>query len=178
MDYKYIEQLLERYWQCETSLEEEQILRAFFSQADVPAGLQQYRSLFAFEASEQKAPCGLSADFDERLLAAVAAMTCVKAKRITLASRLRPLMRAAAAVAIVVSLSAVMQLPFSHGGFMGGMVFTAAGDEQGEPEVVLDEVREAFGLTAADMTPVHKADTIIVEMAQAQSPTVSDSLNK
>ena len=30
MDYKYIEQLLERYWNCETSLEEEQILRAFF----------------------------------------------------------------------------------------------------------------------------------------------------
>ena len=25
MDYKYIEQLLERYWQCETSLEEEGI---------------------------------------------------------------------------------------------------------------------------------------------------------
>ena len=30
MDYKYIEQLLERYWNCETSLEEEQILRSFF----------------------------------------------------------------------------------------------------------------------------------------------------
>ena len=32
MDYKYIEQLLERYWACETTLEEEQILRAFFLQ--------------------------------------------------------------------------------------------------------------------------------------------------
>ena len=31
MDYKYIEQLLERYWQCETSVEEESELRAFFS---------------------------------------------------------------------------------------------------------------------------------------------------
>ena len=29
MDYKYIEQLLERYWACDTSVEEEQILRAF-----------------------------------------------------------------------------------------------------------------------------------------------------
>ena len=27
MDYKYIKQLLERYWNCETSLEEEDILR-------------------------------------------------------------------------------------------------------------------------------------------------------
>ena len=36
MDYKYIEQLLERYFNAETSLEEESILRTFFSQTDVP----------------------------------------------------------------------------------------------------------------------------------------------
>ena len=34
MDYKYIEQLLERYWEGETTLQEEAILRAFFSQED------------------------------------------------------------------------------------------------------------------------------------------------
>ena len=46
MDYKYIEQLLERYWQCETTLQEESILRTFFSQEDVPASLMQYKALF------------------------------------------------------------------------------------------------------------------------------------
>ena len=35
MDYKYIEQLIERYWDCETSAEEEQILRMFFSQTEI-----------------------------------------------------------------------------------------------------------------------------------------------
>ena len=30
MDYKYIEQLLERYWEGETTLQEEAILRTFF----------------------------------------------------------------------------------------------------------------------------------------------------
>lgn len=39
MDYKYIEQLLERYWECETSLEEENILRTFFSQDNIPGDL-------------------------------------------------------------------------------------------------------------------------------------------
>lgn len=45
MDYKYIKQLLERYWRCETSLEEEKILRTFFSQKDVPAELLPSTSL-------------------------------------------------------------------------------------------------------------------------------------
>ena len=46
MDYKYITQLLERYWKAETTLEEENILRAFFSQTSVPEELRQYRCLF------------------------------------------------------------------------------------------------------------------------------------
>ena len=46
MDYKYITQLLDRYWAAETSIEEERILRAFFSQTEVPEELKQYRSLF------------------------------------------------------------------------------------------------------------------------------------
>lgn len=49
MDYKYIEQLLERYWQAETTLEEEEILRTFFCQKDLPAEMQQYAPLFAYE---------------------------------------------------------------------------------------------------------------------------------
>ena len=47
MDYKYIEQLLERYWECETSLEEENILRTFFSQDNIPVSLLRYKSLFS-----------------------------------------------------------------------------------------------------------------------------------
>ena len=43
MDYKYINQLLERYWECKTTLEEEQILRSFFSQLCVPEELAKYR---------------------------------------------------------------------------------------------------------------------------------------
>ena len=49
MDYKYIEQLLERYWQCETTLQEESILRSFFSQDEIPAELEQYKALFAMQ---------------------------------------------------------------------------------------------------------------------------------
>ena len=43
MDYKYIEQLLERYWNAETTLEEENILRTFFCQKDIPAEMEPLR---------------------------------------------------------------------------------------------------------------------------------------
>ena len=52
MDYKYISQLLDRYWQGETTLEEEQILRSFFSQLCIPEELQKYRSLFIYRAAD------------------------------------------------------------------------------------------------------------------------------
>ena len=49
MDYKYIEQLLERYWEGETTLQEESILRTFFSQPEVPENLRKYQPLFICE---------------------------------------------------------------------------------------------------------------------------------
>ena len=54
MDYKYIEQLLERYWACETSLEEEEILCMFYSQKDIPANLLRYKDLFVYEQQSKK----------------------------------------------------------------------------------------------------------------------------
>ena len=70
MDYKYIEQLLESYFDCTTTLQEEQILRSFFSQEDVPGHLAQYADLFQYEASAKEETLG--EDFDQRMLALVA----------------------------------------------------------------------------------------------------------
>lgn len=113
MDYKYINQLLERYWNCETSLEEEGILRAFFSQKDVPAELRQYQPLFAYQQLEAKEK-HLDADFDNRLLAMIEEdePIKVKARTITLTQRLKPLFKAAAVVAIFLTLGNAAQESF------------------------------------------------------------------
>ncbi len=121
MDFKYIEQLLERYWQCQTTTEEERILKAFFSQPQVPAHLARYRSLFVYQAEEAK-QC-LSDDFDQRLLRIVGEnqeeqqptqpFKVVEAERISLSRRLRPLFRAAAAVAIVTLIGTATQRSFA-----------------------------------------------------------------
>lgn len=110
MDYKYIEQLLERYWQCETSLEEEQILRAFFGQEDIPAHLLQYKSLFVYQ-QVQKNEVKLGNDFDTKILAMVE-KPVVKACRLTPMSRFMPLFKAAAAVALIFTLGNVAQYSF------------------------------------------------------------------
>ncbi|MBR5260881.1 MAG: hypothetical protein IKV47_01785 [Oscillospiraceae bacterium] len=109
MDSKYIEQLLKRYWQCETSLEEEAQLRAFFSGSDVPAHLLRYKELFVYEQLQQEVRLG--EDFDARVLAEIEAPV-VKAKRLTLAARFIPLFKAAAVVAVILSLGNVMQHSF------------------------------------------------------------------
>ncbi len=112
MDYKYIEQLMERYWAAETSLEEEDILRTFFSQQDIPAELEQLRPLFA--CLQQEAAVELGDDFDRRMLAMTAshAPQPVRARTVSLRRQLRPLFRAAAAVAIVFSVGGALQHPW------------------------------------------------------------------
>lgn len=123
MDIKneYIEQLLERYFNAETTLEEEQTLRTFFSSSNVPARLEQWRALFVADSDET-----LGDDFDARILSIIAAdgeaptavsgsaadAGAVKAQVVTLKSRLMPLFKAAAVIAIILTLGSALQAPF------------------------------------------------------------------
>jgi hypothetical protein len=109
MDYKYIEQLLDRYWQCETSLEEEQILRTFFSQENVPVSLLPYKDLFTYEHVDVTENI-LGEDFDRQMLEMVGEVAPVKAVTISITQRLKPLFKAAAIVAIILTLGNAMQV--------------------------------------------------------------------
>ncbi len=146
MDYKYIEQLLERYWNCETSLEEEQILRAFFSQKDVPAGLLKYRDLFVYEQTETKVDV-LGEAFDERMMALTGETKPVKARTISLADRFMPLFKAAAAVAIFLTLGNAAQVAFK-GDAKPEAGVAAYGDTQAGPSVALGDTAKVDTLQA------------------------------
>ena len=114
MDYKYINQLLDRYWKAETSLEEEEILRAFFSQDELPAELKPYQALFSYEMGEAKQET-LGDDFDQKMMAMIEdeyTKKPNKAKVISLTKRLKPLFKAAAVVAIILTLGNAVQVPF------------------------------------------------------------------
>lgn len=116
MDYKYIEQLIERYFDCMTTLEEEQILRSFFGQEDVPAHLMQYRELFVFEVMAKKETLG--EEFDARMMEIIEKsdkkeaekkIYTAKGRIIALRHGLSPLFRAAAIVAVILSVGNIME---------------------------------------------------------------------
>ncbi|WP_297271688.1 hypothetical protein [uncultured Bacteroides sp.] len=112
MDSKHIEQLLERYWQCETSLQEEAELRTFFSGEDIPEHLLRYRDLFIYQQLQQDEHLG--EDFDKRILALTEEVPVVKARRISLTQRFMPLFKAAAALALVLTMGNIMQHSFFY----------------------------------------------------------------
>ena len=110
MDYKYIEQLMERYFNAETSLEEESILRTFFSQTDIPAEMEQWRALFIPDSNET-----LGDDFDARIMAMIDnEQHTVKAREVRLTQRLLPLFKAAAVIAIILTLGGALQAPWDN----------------------------------------------------------------
>lgn len=131
MDYKYIEQLLERYWRCETSLQEEEILRMFFLQENIPANLQPYRHLFMYEQNEKTVNV-LGDDFDQKILGMVEEDEPVKARIITMRQRLMPLFKAAAVVAIILTLGNAVQVAVSDGDAQHAVPSTAAMDKPHE----------------------------------------------
>lgn len=147
MDYKYIEQLLERYWLCETNLEEETILRSFFSQKDIPEKLRRYKTFFACEQAIGET--GLSGDFDTRVLARIAEEP-VKAKRITPIRRLMPLYKAAATVAILLTLGTAAQKSFDGSQeATDDYNYSHYEDTYSDPEVAYDRVSDALQQVSA-----------------------------
>jgi len=129
MDYNYIKCLIQRYFECETTLEEEQILHKFFMQDSLPAELQQYKALFTtFEA---EAETELPADFDEQLQARIQSLetasqktvaqpivvelksgaqqnaSAFKARLVTFNRNLSPFYKAVASIALIITVGVV-----------------------------------------------------------------------
>lgn len=97
MDSEKIDPLLSKYWNCETSLEEEQQLRAYFLQNDIPDHLQETAALFRY-FDAQKNRSLTDAGFDREV------MTRIRApKKGKTASLLFNSMRIAAGIAVLIT---------------------------------------------------------------------------
>ena len=157
MDYKYIEQLLERYWACETSLQEEQILRTFFQQQEVPKHLMAYKAIF--DVQQVQAEATLGEEFDERILEMIEGDS-VKAIPLRAGLRrrsfLRPLYQAAGLVALILTIGIAAQHSF---------------DEEGQPQ------HAQFAQTDSMERPADEFVTIPESQEAALTVEQVDSMN-
>ena len=177
MDYKYIEQLLERYWQCETSLEEESILQTFFAQKEVPTEFLKYKGLFSLPM-EEKQENFLGADFDKKVLAAIeeeGSHVKVKVIRVSLRESLMPLFKSAAVVAIILSLGGAAQFQFGKNGSTDEINYADYKDTYKDPAMAYDQVEDALELISEGFcqsaegdssVSIHKAATTDIKTAE------------
>ena len=75
--------------------------------------LLRYKDLFTYEQTETKQDV-LGDDFDARILAMTEESAPVKAKVVSLTERLKPLMKAVAVVAVILTLTNPLQVPFAN----------------------------------------------------------------
>ncbi len=96
MDSNRIDELLNKYWNCETSLEEEQHLHAYFKETNIPEQWKETGLLFRyFEQQKNKSLNDLA--LDNKLMT-----TLVKSKQGKTAKLLYNSMRIAAGIAVLV----------------------------------------------------------------------------
>lgn len=176
MDYKYIECLIERYFECDTTSQEERILRDFFMQDSVPAHLAQYKPLFETLAieSELTLPADFDTKFSQRIKAletqAVKPTLRLRLSRLNLA--LRPMFKAVASVALIVTVG-VASSKYWNSQDTDPVEYNYAKyhDTYSDPQMAYDQVSKALQdvSEAFKNTDLATADSMSVEV-----PAITD----
>jgi hypothetical protein len=95
MDFNKIEELLQRYWKCETTLEEEKLLHEYFQGNEIPEQVRETAALFHYFDANKKKSLNDSG-FDHGVLQKV------KTPKVRLAKLAYNAMRIAAGLAVVI----------------------------------------------------------------------------
>ena len=138
MDSREIENLLEKYWQCETKPAEEEKLRIYFTQTkELPLYLRKYRELFVYQQEERR--IRLSEDFDRKIL------NRIRQQQASVVSWRR----------IGVGIAAVVLISIALRAFVVQQEQTVILTEQ-TPEQALTEVRQALSYVALKLNQGQK----------------------
>ena len=161
MDYKYIENLIERYFNCETNAQEEQILKDFFMQADIPASLKQYQPLFATLAEESKIE--LPADFDAKVMAQINGTATGRNKVVRMSvfqhmnHVLAPFYKAVASVALIITVGVTASKYWNNDADPVNYNYSKYHDTYSDPQVAYRQVSDAL----KDLSDVLKSNEVV-----------------
>jgi len=131
MDSKRLEELLQRYWEAETSLEEEQELRKYFCNEQVPDQWKEASTLFHY--FEKQRQLTVSGNFEDSVVSKI------KAPRGRMMTLVQISLRIAAGVAVV--LAAIFFVRQEIRKDSTEMVFE---DTYDDPQKALEETKKAL----------------------------------
>jgi len=140
--------LLEKYWQAETTVDEEKVLAAYFRQPVIPPEWEAYRQLFTYYEAESR--LGVGEDFDKKVLQRIGMSETVAGS----GTVMRPLIRRApwwaAAAVILLSLGAALLMdrpnPHDRPGTPSSTEISATTikDTYDDPQEALAAIRKAL----------------------------------
>lgn len=166
MDSKRIELLLERYWNCVSTLEEEAELRAYFNATQkVPKHLKHMAPLFQYFNEEHNTTLNDPA-FEERLFKEVKAHQKPTAKVRKLEQVFQNYMKVAAAIVIVIATSFIFRMEIWQG---DKPQLLLAEDTYKNPEEAYAETKKALMLIASKMNTGKKEVEKISILSKAES---------
>ena len=145
MDLNRAEILLERYWNCVSTVEEEQELTKFFNSKDVPDSMADVAQLFKYYAAQKNVRLN-DKEFDMGLLNKVKDKKAPKMRK--LETNFQNYMRVAAVIVIVIGGSLVFRMGIWQGE-KPPMVLVE--DTFKTPEEAYAETKKAFELIASKM---------------------------
>ena len=133
MDSKKIEELLQKYWDCETSLEEEQQLHEYFSNEEVPDQWKETATLFRY--FEQQKNTGVNPQFEKSVIAQL------KKPRGRVTNLVQTSLKIAAGVAVLVAAVFFVRQEIRKSDVVA---MEDTGDTFDDPQKALEETKKAL----------------------------------
>jgi hypothetical protein len=162
MDSNRIAILLERYWNCASTVEEEQELKAYFEQEEIADEFKEVASLFSYYNKQSNLKLA-DKGFDERILDKVSINREPKIRK--LETNFQNYMKVAAVVVIVITGSLVFRMGIWQG---EKPPLVMVEDTFTTPEEAYAETKKAFELIASKMNKGRTETNRIKVLSEAE----------
>ncbi|RLD19620.1 MAG: hypothetical protein DRI71_11550 [Bacteroidetes bacterium] len=161
MDLEKVKILLERYWNCASTIKEEEELKAFFNSNEVPEDLVESASLFKYYQAQRQAT--LDTKFDTEIVEKIKQQQSPVIRKLN--TGFQNYMRVAAVILVVLAASFVFRTEFWQDEPPPMLLV----DTYKTPEEAYAETKKAFMLIAEKMNSGRKQVEKISILNQAEN---------
>lgn len=169
MDSEKIDELIQKYWRCETSLEEEQELHAFFSGSKVPDHLKESALLFKYFSAQRNKNL-TDVTFDKQL------MKKIRPPQRRTTTLLYNSMRIAAGILVLIAAIWLVRMEVRES------TPTQVADTYDDPKMAFEETKKALMMISRSFSAAEQQAKKIGMFNEAQqnvqkAPSASETIN-